>query len=125
MKQSKQKLFKIIFSVLLLAGSRYEGFSQTNKSERLGRFSILVETVEKNIKFTSMKGCAWKELTFTLENDKVQTIDRYGLITSDEDPNKKNASSDFLFTVQRIKDGIEFRGKKGTAWERLSFRCPK
>jgi hypothetical protein len=31
--------------------------------------------------------------------------------------------ANFLFTVKRTKDGLEFEGLKGTAWQELTFSC--
>ncbi|RYG03760.1 MAG: hypothetical protein EOO07_31585 [Chitinophagaceae bacterium] len=40
-------------------------------------FSFLIETTKDGLKLTSKGGTAWKELSFSINNDKTQAIDQY------------------------------------------------
>ena len=93
------------------------------KNADLARFLILVETTNEGIKLTSMGGCAWKELSFNNPGTKPQAIDEYGMTVNKT--KEESASSRFLFTISKTENGLSFQGIKGTAWERLTFSCPK
>jgi len=61
-------------------------------------------------------------LSFTINNDRPQAIDEYGMTDLDNvSSNKDSNLADFLFTITRTDKGIEFKGLEGTAWTDLSF----
>jgi hypothetical protein len=80
MKNSKQNTFlKFSLIITFIIGASNAVFSQVNFEAETSKFLILVETTVDGVKLTSQEGCAWKELTFTLNQDKRQAIDQFGM----------------------------------------------
>ncbi len=127
MKNSKQNiLLKFSLIITFIIGASNAVFSQVNFEAETSKFLILIETTENGVKFTSQKGCAWKELTFTLNQDKPQAIDQYGMTSLNKDkPTEDKNLANFLFIIKKTKEGISLDGKGGTAWTKLSFGCAK
>jgi len=99
-----------------------ELIAQEKKADDLKSFKVVVEKTENGIKMQSIKGSAWVDLSFSINNDKPQAIDEYGMtelnkISSDKDSNLTN----FLFTITKTENGIVLKGIEGTAWTDLSF----
>lgn len=118
--------FSIKSSAQNAIGATNAPLSQTESMAQSSKFLILIETTNQGLKLTSKEGCAWKELTFTIKQDKSQAIDMFGMTTVNRDNPKEDQSlSDFLFIITKTKEGISLKGKNGTAWTDLSFSCPK
>ena len=101
-------------------------FSQTTSVTQSTKFLILVETTDEGLKLTGQEGCAWKKLTFKIKQDNSQAIDQYGMTSLNGDNHKEDKDlSNFLFIIEKTKEGISLKGQKGTAWSNLSFSCPK
>jgi len=88
----------------------------------LKNFKVVVEKTDKGIKLQSIEGSAWIDLSFSINNDRPQAIDEYGMtelnkISSDKDSNL----ADFLFTITKTENRIILKGIEGTAWTDLSF----
>ena len=103
-----------------------ELIAQEKKADDLKSFKVVVEKTENGIKMQSIKGSAWVDLSFSINNDKPQAIDEYGMtelnkISSDKDSNLTN----FLFTITKTENGIVLKGIEGTAWTDLSFSLLK
>ena len=83
-------------------------------------FIILIETFEDKIKLTGIKGCAWKELTFT---SNMLYIDNYGVSMRPKQREKSNDQilSNFLFSLVKIENKIELSGIQGTNFKKLSW----
>jgi|TARA_B110000908_G_scaffold171154_1_gene232929 hypothetical protein len=99
-----------------------ELIAQEKKADDLKSFKVVVEKTENGIKMQSIEGSAWVDLSFSINNDKPQAIDEYGMtelnkISSDKDSNLTN----FLFTITKTENGIVLKGIEGTAWTDLSF----
>jgi len=99
-----------------------ELIAQEKKADDLKSFKVVVEKTENGIKMQSIEGSAWVDLSFSINNDKPQAIDEYGMtelnkISSDKDSNLTN----FLFTITKTENGIVMKGIEGTAWTDLSF----
>ena len=114
----------LIVVFLLTASSKL--IAQEKKSTDLKDFKVIVEKTENGIKMQSLKGSAWLDLSFSINNDLPQAIDEYGMtelgkISSEKDTNL----ADFLFTVSKTGNGIVLKGIKGTAWMDLSFSLPE
>ena len=110
----------LIAAFVLTASS--ELIAQEKKADDLKSFKVVVEKTENGIKMQSIKGSAWVDLSFSINNDKPQAIDEYGMtelnkISSDKDSNLTN----FLFTITKTENGIVLKGIEGTAWTDLSF----
>jgi len=117
--------FRIALAFILIHGSATFAFSQTQIEAPVSGFLILVETTDNGLKLTCEEGCAWGELSFSLNGYRRQAIDQYGMTSLKRDqPAKSDRLSNFLFTVKKTKEGLKFEGKEGTAWSELSFNCP-
>ncbi|PCE63166.1 M56 family metallopeptidase [Sediminicola luteus] len=85
-------------------------------------FRILMQKTEKGIAMTCLEGCAWKTLSFNLDNRSNQLIDAYGMA----DPQEPKSANDpdlayFEFSLAETDKGIALSGRKGVAWIDLSF----
>ncbi|NKI25495.1 hypothetical protein HCG49_02840 [Arenibacter sp. 6A1] len=114
-------MLNLLIAVFVLTGS-CTLIAQEKKTTEFKDFKIVVEKTEKGIKMASVKGSAWIDLAFNINNNQPQAIDEYGMteldnISSDKDTNL----ADFLFTVSKTDDGIALKGIEGTAWKELSF----
>jgi len=103
----------------------------TKKSKLLNNsdindFLILIENEDDLIKIKGIKGCAFKEISFTLRNDKVQAFDQNGMtILGKEREIRDSDLADFLFTIKRIENGLSLEGIRGTSWKKLAFNFPE
>ena len=51
---------------------------------------------------TCENGCAWKELTYSFNDDKPQAIDEYGMTELNKNSSDKDSNlTDFLFTLTK------------------------
>ncbi|MTI30623.1 hypothetical protein [Xanthovirga aplysinae] len=126
MKISQNSILKITLSIILIIGGKTLGFSQTAEKSKLSEFLILIETTDNEIKLTSKKGCAWKELSFNLKPYNSQAVDQFGMTTKKrEKPTNDENLADFLFTVKKTNEGLSLEGLDGTAWKDLSISCKK
>lgn len=122
-------LIPMVFGMLLYTSSNAQEKVVNNKEVKreLSEFLIVIEKENNEIKLTCQKGCAWKELSFTLIENKSQAIIQFGMVTFPRGDFIKEYSinSNFLFTLNSTENGLKLEGKKGTAWLNLSFSCPK
>jgi len=118
----QKTIFRIALLIVLMIGASNALFSQTKAEAEFPKFLILIETTSEGLKLTSQEGCAWKELTFTLNQDKPQAIDQFGMTSLNADI-RTNDHSNFLFIIKKTKEGISLEGKRGTAWTNLKFSC--
>ncbi len=110
-----------LIAVLLLLASNYL-VAQDNKSTDLKEFKFVVVKTKSGLTLEGLKGCAWTELSFSRKNHNPQAIDEYGMADLKNLTNEKDLKLvDFLFTIEKTKDGILLKGIEGTAWTRLSF----
>jgi len=122
----KTKLnFKRLFSTLLIGilflTATSKLIAQEKKAE-LKDFKIIVEKTDNGIKMKSIEGSAWIDLSFSLNNYQSQAVDEYGMTKLDNvSENKDKTLADFLFTITKTENGIEFKGIEGTAWTELKF----
>ncbi|RZK16199.1 MAG: hypothetical protein EOO43_14755 [Flavobacterium sp.] len=118
-------LTKLLFATFFLTLCT-ELTAQNQGSSNMKDFKITLEKTDNGLKLQSLKGSAWINLSFSLPNDKPQTIDEYGMTTLDKVSTNIDASlADYLFTVTKTKDGIKLIGLAGTAWKELSFTLPQ
>ncbi len=118
---SKKLIPNLLIAVFILMASS-ELIAQEKKSSDLKDFNIVIERTDKGIKLNCKNGCAWKELTYSINDYQPQAIDEYGMtdlnkVSLNKDPNL----SDFLFTLIKTEKGINLKGIEGTAWTELSF----
>ena len=122
-KKSIAKITLAIFSFALIILS---GCGQNkNKNENTG-FKILIESSLDGIKLTGKEGCKFTELSFSLVEDKVESINQFGMIM-EENANINNEENmpTFLITMKKTNGEIVLEGIKGTTWKNLSFSCPE
>lgn len=111
-------LFIIAFS--LTASSQL--IAQEKKNENLNEFKVVIEKNNNGVKLKCEEGCAWKELSYSMNDYRPQAIDKFGMSELNKDRSNKDLNlSGFLFTVTKTKTGIDLKGIKGTAWTNLSF----
>jgi hypothetical protein len=121
----KKQFTQSLIAIMMLTATT-ELIAQEKKSTDLKDFKFLVETTENGLKIQSFKGSAWTELTFSINNDRPQAIDEYGMAVLDKVSTKKDSNlADFLFTITKTEDGIILKGIEGTAWTDLSFLLSK
>jgi hypothetical protein len=117
----KKLIPTLLITVFVLSAST-NLIAQEKKSTDLKDFKVVVEKTEDGLKMQSRKGSAWTELSFSINNDRLQAIDEYGMTALGQvSTNKGSNLADFLFTITKTKDGIVLKGIEGTAWTDLSF----
>ena len=104
--------------------------AQTESVSEKSSFLLLIENTKDGIKLTSRKGCAFKELSFSLKKGQTQEIDQFGMRDANDEVrivNDDNLAS-FRFTITKKNDGsnldVAFEGIEGTTWKKLSFVIP-
>ena len=127
----KTKLnFKSLISNLLIAvfvcTASAELIAQEKQSTDLIDFKVVIEKTENGIKMQSIEGSAWIDLSFSINNDRPQAIDEYGMTELNKVSSIKDSNlADFLFTITKTENGIELKGIEGTSWTDLSFYLPE
>jgi len=123
--KTKFNLKRVIPNLLIVVFAltvNSELIAQEKKSTDLKDFKIVVEKTENGIKMQSINGSAWIDLTFSINNDRPQAIDEYGMAELNKISSKKDSNlADFLFTITKTEKGIVLKGIEGTAWTDLSF----
>ena len=120
LKFKKLTLNTLIALFVLTASS--ELVAQEKKSDDLKNFKVVVEKTDNGIKMQSVEGSAWIDLSFSINNDKPQAIDEYGMTELNKISSEKDSNlADFLFTITKTENGIVLKGIEGTAWTDLSF----
>ncbi len=121
-KLNFKKLISNTLIALFILTASSELVAQEKKSDDLKNFKVVVEKTDNGIKMQSVEGSAWIDLSFSINKDRPQAIDEYGMtelnkISSDKDSNL----ADFLFTITKTENGIVLKGIEGTAWTDLNF----
>lgn len=90
-------------------------------------FLIKIETTKSQIKLNCLSGCDWKELHYaTTSANLLQAISQSGMTDlTEKEVFVREESTDFIFTIERTRDGLTLIGLEGTAWKNLSFTCPE
>ena len=121
-----KKQFNYVLAVFLALNICSKLMAQEKKAVDLKDFKIIIEHTEDGIKMQGVEGSAWIDLSFDLNNDRIQAVDEYGAIILEEASSVKDKNlADFLFTVTRTEDGLKLKGIEGTAWTDLSFSLGK
>ncbi len=116
----KTNLILLILTISLMGCSSLKKTEQ--KSSELKDFKVIVEKTDNGIKMESVKGSAWIDLSFSLNNYRPQAVDEYGMTDLKKvSKNKDKNLADFLFTIIKTENGIELKGIEGTAWTELKF----
>jgi len=126
MKNLKNSSFSHLFITAFVIVIGLSNVSLTKPVKEVSAFSFLVQNTEDGLKLISKSGTAWKEVTFSLEENKSQAINQFGMASIEKEYAPKDSRlANFLFTVKKTKDGLAFEGIRGTAWKNLSFSCDK
>jgi hypothetical protein len=107
----------IIFEVATNKDSKKEVPSE------LKDFKIVIQKTKDKIKLKCEGGCAWTELSFSLNSfNEEQAINQFGM-TQLNNTGKVNDPklANFLFIIQENEKEIKLQGIAGTAWTNLSF----
>lgn len=116
-------IIRLIFILFFTTGFFGRTASQSEDNS-MADFLILIESSPNGLALTCDKGCAWEKLSFSLSTGNEQVVDQFGITTLDTYKTTEGSERpDFLFSIKKISTGIFLRGKKGTAWTRLSFSC--
>lgn len=116
------KFFIKTLIVVSFITSSFAVVAQNEDQANLRDFKIVIENMENGLKIQSLKGCAWVDLSFSLNNYRPQYIDEYGMTEKDNVSTIKDATiADFLIIIIKTKDGINLKGIEGTAWTELNF----
>lgn len=87
------------------------------------KFEIIVSKTKKGYTMQCNEGCAWKELSFSLNRFTSQYINAYGVSSKfSENEEDFNGLADFQFKVEEKKDLLQLTKLTGTNWEELSFK---
>jgi len=117
----KRQVSNLLIVVFVLTGAS-KLFTQESKSSDLKDFKIVVEKTKNGIKLQSIKGCAWLDLRFQINNQQAQAIDEFGMTELNKTSNENDPSlANFLFTITKTENRIILKGIEGTAWKDLSF----
>ena len=118
------------FFLILVAVICFGKFAnaQTESVFEASKFLLLIENTKDGIKLTSRKGCAFKELSFSLKKGQTQEIDQFGMRDANDKVVKDDNLASFRFKITKINDGtalnVALEGIEGTTWEKLSFSVP-
>ena len=104
-----------------------QGKANTKKEfGEIKNFKISIERTEDGIKMMGLKGTAWTNLAFTIDDFQPQAIDEYGMTSVNNTSTKTDDKfADFSFTITKTDDLIFLKGLKGTAWTELKFSLGK
>ena len=123
-----KKFFLILVAVMCFSISIN---AQTESVLEASKFLLLIENTKDGIKLTSSKGCAFKELSFSLKKGQTQEIDQFGMRDANDEVKvaKDDNLASFRFKITKVSDGsgldVVLEGIEGTSWKRLSFTIPR
>jgi len=96
--------------------------STIGNSEDLKPFKISIQKTEDGVELKGIEGTAWTDLSFSLKNNQTQAVDEYGMTeVVNQNHEKLEELSDFLFTVTKKENALLLKGIKGSDWTELSF----
>ncbi|SCY43978.1 hypothetical protein SAMN05192588_2902 [Nonlabens sp. Hel1_33_55] len=117
---------KNIICLFLLTATLVSCGSKKNANEVSRDFNIeIVSVIDNDVKLKCTQGCAWTELSFTVNNYQPQGVDAYGM-TSNTVNTLADVSDnlpDFKFTVAKTDNGLNLERIRDTGWNKLSFSC--
>ncbi len=80
------------------------------------KFSIILEKNKEKITMTCKKGCEWQELSFDLNLNTPQIVNKYGL----NKVNQRNADDSFYFVLLQDSEVFDLKSTKNTKWKGFS-----
>src|SRR4051794_21704247 len=120
MNKQKPSVLSITLFGMFMLGVTCGLLAQNGLTTKEAKFLIVAETTNDSVKLPCKEGCAWKELSFSLELNYLQEIDQNGMASWISGKARENGNlSRFHFTITKTKDGLSFKGLEGTAWKSL------
>lgn len=121
-KSTIRSFFVNIFIAICFFTSSIALTAQNQDTPDLKDFKIIIENTETGLKMKSLEGCAWIDLSFSLNNYRPQYIDEYGMADKGNISAVKDENiADFLIIITKTQEGINLKGVEGTAWTELNF----
>ncbi|MEP2669551.1 MAG: hypothetical protein ABJH04_11175 [Cyclobacteriaceae bacterium] len=108
--------------ILLGISLSLSAFSVCDTSRSETEFLILISGTDDGLQLVCEEGCAWKELSFSLDPNHTQLIDQFGM-TSPNRPSQNKMTSNFLLSIQKAEGELHLESRKGTSWTQLNFSC--
>ncbi len=114
--------YKCTSSLFILLFSLTFNCSTNTNQEDLEAFKFSIQNTEDGVVLKGINGTGWKNLSFTLKNNQTQAVDEYGMTeVVNQNHEKLEELSDFLFTVTKKENALLLKGIKGSDWTELSF----
>lgn len=115
-----QKIKLLSLSLTLICFLQLQ--AQTNTTEELEEFKLIIENTAYGISMKSLNGSAWLDLSFSMKKYNPQAVSQYGMTELENLSEHKDANlADYLFTITKTDEGIALKGLEGTAWKELRF----
>lgn len=119
MKHSKSLLTSLAIVLTVLFSIHATAQSKHTKKD----FYIAVEKTDTGVTMKCLKGCAWTDLSFSVNGKKAQSVDQHGMFSDASQRQTPDAKFlDFEFSITRENDTYILKGLKGTSWQALSFK---
>jgi TonB-dependent SusC/RagA subfamily outer membrane receptor len=83
------------------------------------KFLISIELRDNQFILRGLEGCAFTELTFSVNDHKPVAVNKFGMTSVGTDNANKGLT--FLFLIEKTNDLIRLTGKAGTVWKELTF----
>lgn len=88
-------------------------------------FAFIIENTKDGVKITDTNGCAFTELSFSINEGETKAIDQYGMrYTHDKRPNRSINATPFIIQIKKTKAGFLLKGIYGVSFRKLSLECP-
>ncbi len=95
-------------------------------SKKDNDFLLSIHFQDNNMIIKGLKGCVFKELTFSIIENTSVAINQFGIYSSQNSKQHAEDSSlsDFLLVLSMVRESIILTGSKGTNWtqQKLSYK---
>ena len=116
-----QKLYTTVVGAFFTVLLTFNISAQESKTD-VSDFLLFVEKTDTGVALKCVKGCAWTDLSFSLNKVKTQAIDEFGMRDNSISDNKTEANfANFLFTIRPTDKGFTLKSIEGSVWKDLSF----
>jgi len=120
MKHSKSLLSLLSLAIALLFSINTT--AQHDHKSTKKDFTILVETTDNGIKMKCIRGCAWENLSFSINGRNAQSVDQFGTFNAESKRQIADPKHlDFEFSIARKNNAFVLHGLKGTNWQTLNI----
>ena len=119
---NNQKLFTTIVGAFFTVLLTFNISAQENKKE-ISSYEIFIEKTDIGVALKCTKGCAWTDLSFSLNRVNAQAVDEFGLRNNSVSNNKTDAKlANFLFTIKQVDKGFLLTNIEGSSWKKLNVK---